>query len=787
VAEGLYEAKRLAKGQPPPTPYSDLDNRRLITQLEPMTDSLAWKDQARELLRLSSSSYAFDTETGWRDREGYWLGKNVGSNEPVLLFPTQETPHAEELKNILRKSERVAESLEIVVAAKKIVNRNLTQMDSRIRIETEASLLDGLVDFTDYFNEIRRRVTVSTLPDSDLTFQSVYTPSRSENSGDTIEDLVSSWLSESGQRQLALLGGYGQGKSTTALMLTYRLISDLSKTGEYLPRVPLLIELRGTSPRNLTPLQLLGAWASQYNLNPLALMRLHIAGRLLLIFEGFDEMALVGDAEMRLKHFRVLWQFCYPNAKLLITGRPNFFLDHEEMKAALGIGKPMVDRPYCEAVRLASFDFDQIQDALRAHPTTVRDPICKLVKVNPRFAELVSRPSLLHIVSVLWEKETLSEKVDKLNSAYVMDLFVRHSYRRQGLKQSGSPEFMALTSSEREYIMQVTATFMAAQSLPNQISSTQLNEIIERTIGEMPDFVSTEQLTIADENSTPLRIRLKESEHGIDHVKTDARACGLLVDDPASPGMFRFGHKSFMEYLFATVVSQLFNSSGKARARSIMRITGARIDHILSSPVSLDFLAEILTDQVDIDHGITSTTEPLTIQHSIASRIFGTVFDVNRSLIYLQRLALIDLVSRQSLLRRKSPLRFLSPFASVVFLPAYLVMITALWRPLSTTSTPPQDFIFNMNIFALPLVSSMIIALLTQTQTFRLQHKIKIWVRLCKALNIDDGVLHRTIGSWLLPWAKSQSFESMFSVYLYLGELEANEPATSRRAGGLDS
>jgi hypothetical protein len=37
-------------------------------------------------------------------------------------------------------------------------------------------------------------------------------------------------------------------------------------------------------------------------------------------------------------------------------------------------------------------------------------------------------------------------------------------------------------------------------------------------------------------------------------VKTDVRACGLPVDDPAAQGTFRFGHKSFMEFSYASIV-----------------------------------------------------------------------------------------------------------------------------------------------------------------------------------------------------------------------------------------
>ena len=41
------------------------------------------------------------------------------------------------------------------------------------------------------------------------------------------------------------------------------------------------------------------------------MLKLLIAGRLILIFEGFDEMANVADLEQRIDQFRALWRFSY--------------------------------------------------------------------------------------------------------------------------------------------------------------------------------------------------------------------------------------------------------------------------------------------------------------------------------------------------------------------------------------------------------------------------------------------------------------------------------------------
>jgi hypothetical protein len=747
--EGVSELKRLARRQPPLEVYSESSSRQLITQLEPVSDLLVWKDQAKELVRLSSSSYAFDPENGWHDREHCWVGRNVNTGDLVFLYPYQGELIEAEVGRFLQYTDRIAQGDgnkigEIIVATKDAITKLLnTWGNLTIRYETEDSLLDGLVDFKDYVNEIRRRALVNLLPDSDLTLNDVYVPSQlslqdgSKYRG-SVETYLNDWLGELSHRQLALLGEYGQGKSTAALMWAFHVIDN----GPALPeRIPILIELRGTSPRNLSTLQFLGAWAAQYNINAQALLRLHIAGRLVVIFEGFDEMALVGDAEMRLKHFRTLWEFAYPKARILITGRPNFFLDEEEMKAALGISKPVGDRPYCEALRLVPFNPEQIREALRAYKSTVRVQIYDLVKQNPRFLDLVSRPSLLHIVAVLWERERLFEKVDQLTSAFVMDLFIRHSYRRQGLKESDSPEFMALTTIEREYFMTGIATYMAAKRLPNQITGTQLGQVITDLIDSIPDTVSTASSAITSETTRPLRVRIHGTDYGVEHVKTDVRACGLLIDDPATPGSFRFGHKSFMEYLFAAVVAERIQSGEAEKARAVLKATGASIEDILSLPVAIDFLSEMLVGNKEA-----IGTEKEARELSTAKHLYRTILGENTGRFLIYRVSSFIEVLSSCVIRSKSPLiqaivRMLLPM--LFTLP---FMIRILWHVQTNIITGIREN-GDGRIWDWILVLGFVMSFLFIMPTPFVRRKLELWTRICEKIGIQNNLLHKVVGT----------------------------------------
>ena len=248
-------------------------------------------------------------------------------------------------------------------------------------------LLNNLTDFREYQVKIKQKVESDYLSGSELTLKQTYVESRfnqsinnsSEVSDLKIEEAINNWLDEPCGKQLAILGEYGQGKSSTALMFTYHL---LEKGIENLDRIPILLELRGKAPSTMTAGDLLGIWSNTYGVNPRHLEALHEAGRLLFIFDGFDEMALMGNQNDRLKHFQTLWSFNHSQAKLIFTGRPNLFLDDHELKAALGIQTASSGKFTCEAWHLEKFNVLEIEQALRNAPENIKGGITRAVSAK---------------------------------------------------------------------------------------------------------------------------------------------------------------------------------------------------------------------------------------------------------------------------------------------------------------------------------------------------------------------------------------------------------------------
>ena len=756
--EGLKEARRIVLRQDALSTHTHVTHTPVVRFKS--SEPAPWRERARDLLQLRWRRYTF-ADRNWNEEEGCWIGKDRESNGYVILRCSPGAPDATAVQSLLyfsqrfRSSHSSAEVALIVAIEKHDIDVPPHLSEAPLQLVTEKGLLDKLVDWSQYRADIERRMTEECLSDSELTIGDVYVQPSFEPDGwslrgpSDLQQHLLDWLQEKGQRQLSLLGDYGQGKSTAALATTYRLLQS-----EKPSRIPVLVELRGLSPRNLTPLQLLATWSSNYGIDPLALWYLHLAGRLLLVFEGFDEMALVGDAQMRLKHFMTLWEFCHARAKLLITGRPNFFFDEEEMTAALGIRAPTQQVPYCQAMRLRAFDLHQIERALRNHEASVRREIVQFATDSEQFRELVSRPSLLHAVSVLWSSRALRARVQNLTSAEVMKLFIDHSYLRQGQKEKDSPDFMKLTVDERKYFMKGVAAYMATKQLHNQIGGRQLDEVVVALAEAMPDSVSTgSRSSIDGEVRGPLRGRIAaDAEYGLEHLQTDVRTCGILVNDPATPGAFRFGHKSFMEYLYAEALGDAIVSESDPSSPAILKACDASVVGVAQLPVAMKFLAEILKRHVREFSDVTQG------HRDIARRILRFLYGESTVGYGLGRLALYEAAiwqvwkSWRPIYRILVPAPFLVGTAGLGTAFAIGVNVVVVYSG-DVLSTSPLLLAATAGM-VLGGIGAVLVGIVTRPAR-KGDPRLYVWYELCRAVGMDPQVVHQFIGIWWLPGVRT--------------------------------
>src|ERR1022692_2599448 len=165
----------------------------------------------------------------------------------------------------------------------------------RVKLATPAKLLGELLDLSEYVRRVRADYNgysperqAKYLPlRTDLKKYFVPLGCKGDYTGDLFES-INGFLADPDVNHLTILGDFGTGKSCCAMELTMRL---LERGG---PRVPLFFSLRDYQHEETLQSIVTKGMTEKYgivNFNYPAFMRLLEEGRLLLLFEAFDELA----------------------------------------------------------------------------------------------------------------------------------------------------------------------------------------------------------------------------------------------------------------------------------------------------------------------------------------------------------------------------------------------------------------------------------------------------------------------------------------------------------------
>lgn len=582
------------------------------TILEPVNRAVVpWRINALEILNLLHHQYTVHEVEDWYSDHECYLCSYGKEQDGTAILCCEEKPDEDTIAQLMKfVTERKAhyDSLLILIEQGDEQPSEVEQGSLLIKYRYKAEMLAQLVDFKPYFKDLQQRFEEEEIYEgSQQTLADSYTPlSARTNANATqlipnIEQYILDWTAkEQTVKHLALLGEYGQGKSVLSLKVSFTLSQQQGA------RIPVLIELRGKSPRTMSLKEILYVWAKRYGISTEALLKLHQEGCLLLIFEGFDEMDLAGDKGMRLEHFRQLWEFAQaPKAKLLFTGRPNFFIDELEQRQALGLfQQPLPDFPYCEALSLQLFSSKQLLTSLRQVDPSTRESIQVLLEKNERrkdsnFYNMIARPATLSLIAIIWKKAYFDQRKDRLNSALVIQEYIQFTYERQKVKHSSMP----LSIAERQYFMMGIAVGMMQQDgYSNQLSKHQLRYLVEQLLINFPAALSKEQ-TDFELSRASLRERLLEDGKILPERKeailTDIRTCGILVKDPSKLDHFKFAHKSFLEYLVSAYYVATLLEKETTSKRMTYGINRAieQAHHIRPSSEVIKFVGELLANE----------------------------------------------------------------------------------------------------------------------------------------------------------------------------------------------
>ena len=610
--DGFRETIRWMARRPPLPLQVEATSTPTPIALRRSLPPLEFRQIVRDLVRDWRREYVIGPND-WVDAAQCWTGVDSSLSRPIIVVCTLDETGLD-IDRVRQQIDHMGgDRVHTIVVLEKMLDRRVAEgLCSDVSVDRELYDLDELITralpLAWYKESIRAEFEEKELPNAPVTLADVIVETnvsddrQDRRSSDEprsvtkLDDYVSAWVTEGGMRQVALLGDYGQGKSTAALQLTHRMLSDPAFASATAHRIPILVRLTGRSPKATTPRDLLGAWGTEYGLGGNALLALHRAGRTVLILDAFDEITDAASEGDRINHFATLWQFACSDSKVIFTGRPNFFPDTDERRRVLSIAEEVASGPHCTAIYIQPFSDDQIRRSLRTLPDARARDLEDAIKRRPQLETIARRPSLLFQLSQLWLNGRIELEGEGPESAVIIQQFVAYSLERQLLKQRGDVAteerpFIPLRASELEYFTAGCAVAALEEGRNNSLPEMVFRQTIKNLWEAMG---SGERFKRRAAETDALAMNIRERFEGdpdpVNACIQLVRTHGVVETDATRNSGYKFSHKSFAEALAATVIVSAVRGASDDMAL-VWRMT--RPTGLLRQPAILGFCREL--------------------------------------------------------------------------------------------------------------------------------------------------------------------------------------------------
>ena len=360
-------------------------------------------------------------------------------------------------------------------------------------------------------------------------------------------DLISEFLNPTNQytnsNLLLILGEYGTGKSSYAIRLTYELARD------YLADpvnsvIPVYIDLQDYRRFGNIEKFIERKLSSDY-LIPIeqAFKKLLYKGKLLLILDGFDEMASRGSLDDTLANFREIKRMALPGVKTILTCRSHYFRSYQEANQvfnqhSLSNTNPLLrelsKHPSYTVVDIQQFTDEQIQELIQYRVEgTQFDQIWSEINKRYNLIDLARRPVLLDMI--LQTMPVLISEDNQINTATIYEayttLWVERDDWRSNLEAQGKNEIMKNLAWNIFSAWRKNSRKNRNQTLEATVDNKRLLEVVGKSA---LNWLKAPGLT--------------EKENSV-QIDYDLRTCSFLKRD--SDGKYSFSHRSFLEYFTA--------------------------------------------------------------------------------------------------------------------------------------------------------------------------------------------------------------------------------------------
>ncbi len=369
--------------------------------------------------------YRFESHEIWQDDYFEWvinIPVRRGRYDRVLVRGIDGEAGLRDIRE-LRQSVEINKADEGWLVTTRRISRS-----AREEVETEENrdlgcytfdeLLDQDADFSGYLDwldaEIQRRginqryvPLACTKEEIDPDTKQRIGVSRYDDRDGWIDGYLDLWLDDPAKEHISVLGEFGTGKTWFAFHYASQALQryrDAQQRGIERPRLPLVIPLRDYAKAVSVESLFSEFFFRKHEVRSLtysAFEQLNRMGKLLLIFDGFDEMAARVDRQEMINNFWELAKVVVPGAKVILTCRTEHFPEAREGRALLNAelqastSKLTRETPQFEVLELEKFNDEQIRQvlSLQSEPTTVEQ-----VMSNPQLLDLARRPVMTELI-----------------------------------------------------------------------------------------------------------------------------------------------------------------------------------------------------------------------------------------------------------------------------------------------------------------------------------------------------------------------------------------------------
>jgi WD40 repeat protein len=243
-----------------------------------------------------------------------------------------------------------------------------------------------------------------------VTQHSIATSSYGEAEG-WIEGYIKQWLSDDSKEHVSILGEFGTGKTWFSFHYAWECLQAYKQAKEQgleRPRLPLVISLRDYNKALKVESVLSDLFFNKHDirLNSSVFDCLNQMGKLLIIFDGFDEMADKVDRQKMINNFWELARVVCPGSKVILTSRTEHFPHDRESRQLLNAelesstAKLKWESPRFELLELAKFNEAQIRQVLtlEAEEKGLSTDIVEKVMVRAELLDLARRPVMTELI-----------------------------------------------------------------------------------------------------------------------------------------------------------------------------------------------------------------------------------------------------------------------------------------------------------------------------------------------------------------------------------------------------